>query len=826
MANYTGTSAHDTFNGTSGSDTFTGIGVGDKINGGAGDDTVSIDAGAITTAFLYDAIAAATNVGTAPYVYTSVRNVEHLGTLVTGSGDDSLTIGTAQGSYVWHAGAGTDTLRADYSSAATGIDTGITVNGYETHSAALGSTLAGLATDIDRVDITGSQYNDVLGGTAGNDILNGGAGDDALSFGNGGVDAIDGGDGYDSLINSFLGDTPTVYDAVQASTHAGFTLWNGSTVKNVETFSLTTGQGDDTVTVSAAQKNFLWIANGGSDRLVADYSGSAGGITMTWLASTPVGSDLRIVSAEMAANQNANAYGIESVWLTGSKFNDTLVGTAGDDKLDGNGGQDTIDGGAGWDSFIANYGSESHAITYDATAALTATGFTLYGGTSVKNVETFDLTTGSGDDTVMVTEANGAFTWHAGGGHDVLVANYSNAKSGITVVENHTHFDTYTTITASGTASPSANALDIEGLNITGSKFNDTIYGTSGQDSIDGGQGADFMAGGLGDDTYYVGNNFDVVQEGVNAGNDTVVSAVAAYTLTDNVENLILGQPAPGHPVPAVVALKAYGNALDNTLTGNSYGNVLDGKGGADIMMGFGGDDSYYVDNYGDVVSENANNGTDTVYSSLASYALTANVENLTLIGSADSQGSGNELANVIIGNAGNNQLNGNDGNDVLDGKGGADVMNGGKGDDTFYVDNAGDVIGEYANQGTDTVIASVTYSLAGINAENLTLTGTADLNATGNSYNNVLTGNSGHNVLTGGYGADTFVFAVGSGADTITDFSAGQGDTIDLHAYAGFAHTVTQSGNNAVIDFGHGNVITVLNTHANDAGFLSHIVW
>lgn len=134
----------------------------------------------------------------------------------------------------------------------------------------------------------------------------------------------------------------------------------------------------------------------------------------------------------------------------------------------------------------------------------------------------------------------------------------------------------------------------------------------------------------------------------------------------------------------------------------------------------------------------------------------------------------------------GNDTIYGNDGNDRLDGGTGADRMIGGRGDDTYVVDNKRDTVSESKNQGLDTVLSSITYTL-GSNVENLELTGTALINATGNSLANVLIGNSsantlngktGNDILTGGDGADRFVFNSKLNAttniDTITDFELG----------------------------------------------------
>ncbi|MDO8972770.1 hypothetical protein [Reyranella sp.] len=272
--------------------------------------------------------------------------------------------------------------------------------------------------------------------------------------------------------------------------------------------------------------------------------------------------------------------------------------------------------------------------------------------------------------------------------------------------------------------------------------------GDTGNDLLDGGTGADTMAGGLGDDTYVVDDEGDVVTEAADAGTDTVQSSID-YTLGDNLENLTLtGEAADGT-----------GNALNNVLTGNANDNVLDGGAGADTMIGGLGSDTYIVDSSDDVVTEGDDAGTDLVRAS-ATYTLSANVENLTLTGTADIHGTGNGVANVLTGNSGNN---------VLDGLGGIDTMAGGLGDDTYVVDVTGDVVVEEEGEGTDLVRSSASYTLTA-NVENLTLTGTADIDGTGNDLANELTGNDGANLLDGGAGADTMAGGLGDDTYVVDD--------------------------------------------------------
>jgi Ca2+-binding RTX toxin-like protein len=305
---------------------------------------------------------------------------------------------------------------------------------------------------------------------------------------------------------------------------------------------------------------------------------------------------------------------------------------------------------------------------------------------------------------------------------------------------------------------------------ITGTAGNDTLNGTSsadqlfglggddilngggGNDQLDGGTGADTMSGGTGSDIYFVDDAGDQVIEAAAQGTDEVRTILAAYALTANVENLrftgigsfdgtgndLSNDIRGGASADTIHGGDGYdylaGNEGNDSLYGGADGDTLVGGTGADYMEGGTGDDVYLVDNSGDVVFENAGEGVDWVYSTVAVYTLADNVENAQWnSGSGSFTVTGNGLDNILYGGSGADSLSGADGNDTIRGNGGADTVDGGNGDD-------------------------------------------------------LLNGNSGADVLTGGAGADTFVIGyydsgTGAAADRITDFASGT-DKIDLSAW------------------------------------------
>ena len=331
----------------------------------------------------------------------------------------------------------------------------------------------------------------------------------------------------------------------------------------------------------------------------------------------------------------------------------------------------------------------------------------------------------------------------------------------------------------------------------------DTGVRLNNSDILDGGAGADTMSGGFGNDTYIIDNIADVIEEVEGQGTDTVKSSIN-YVLGSTLEHLTL---------TGTDEISGTGNSKNNRLIGNTANNILlagdgndtlDGGGGIDTLVGGNGDDVYLVRNTETVIVEDGTSTNDTVRS-YVSYTLSNNLESLYLLGLGNLSGTGNSSDNLIVGNNEHNLLTGAAGNDTLNGGEGNDTLEGGLGDDTYYIDNVLDVIKESVNQGTDSVISSVSYTLAA-NFENLTLTGSADINATGNDTNNILTGNSGKNILVGGKGNDTYyvdnigdsvVEAENEGTDTVfSSVSLNLGNHIEHVTLTGTAN-IDVIGNN-----------------------------
>lgn len=346
--------------------------------------------------------------------------------------------------------------------------------------------------------------------------------------------------------------------------------------------------------------------------------------------------------------------------LTGNNQANMLDGGAGNDTLRGGSGSDVLIGGTGNDTMFGGTGDDSYWID------------------SAKDVIKEDAGPSGGVDTVLImTPSMPSYTLAAG------LENAEYRGAGPIRLTGNLAGNSITGGAGNDTIDGLAGGDTLAGMDgndlINGGDGIDTIYGGGGNDQLNGGNGNDWLeggggtnrlVGGAGDDTYVLANATNTIVENAGEGRDRVYSAVN-YTLGANLEDLVLTGGAK----------TATGNALANRIEGNAQANTINGGSGADMMAGGTADDTYIVDNAGDRVIENAGEGADRVVAGV-SFTLAANVESLTLTGTGALLGTGNSLANTMIGNDGSNVLRGLSANDWLSGGGGNDKLYGGQGAD------------------------------------------------------------------------------------------------------------------------------------------------
>ncbi len=575
--------------------------------------------------------------------------------------------------------------------------------------------------------IDGGDGDDYVSADVGNDSAIGGTGNDTLN-GEAGADTLDGGTGNDTLYGNEGNDTYL------------FAKGGG---RDIVYESSSTNDTADTLKLAGLNQTNVTFT-GDSNDLIVKVIGTTDQITISnelaisdpnsWVENFLFTDGTSLTRAQVLARlqtigTSANDY------LYGSDFGESMFGAAGNDQIYAYAGNDIIDGGDGNDYVSADVGNDS---------AIGGTGNDTLNGEA--GADTLDG--GAGNDTLYGNEGNDTYLFAKGGGQD--------------------------TIYESSSTNDTADTLKLVGLtqaNVT-----------------------------------FTGDSNDLIVKVIGTTDQITISNELAVNDPNSwVENFLFADGTSLTRAQMLTKLQTLGTTADDYLYGSDFGesmfgaagndqiyayagnDTIDGGAGNDYMDGGLGNDLYVVDSTGDSISEDVNGGIDTVQSSIT-YTLGDNVENLTLTGTTAINGIGNALNNLITGNAANNVLTGGDGNDTLNGAAGNDRLVGGNGNDVYYVDATGDVVVEATSQGTDTVIASVTYTLAA-NVENLTLNGTAALNGTGNTLNNVLTGNSGNNTLSGLAGDDTL--NGGAGVDTLI---GGIGN--DVYVIDTTTDTITENAN------------------------------
>lgn len=610
----------------------------------------------------------------------------------------------------------------------------LTFNNYATLSyitIAYGATIENAIGSNFADNIVGNDVANKLEGRAGNDTLDGGLGADDM-IGGLGDDIYYVENTLDKVTELANEGTDTVFSKLASTTLAA----------NVENLVLqSTGAAN---ALGNAQNNVIYAGagnnsiNGGNGTDTVNYSYATSAVTVS-LAVSGVQATGGSGSDTLTSIEN----------LTGSDFADTLTGNTGNNVINGGKGADSMAGGAGDDSYYIDVAGDT--VSEDVNAGTDKVYSYLTAYTLGDNVENLELL-------------------------------------------------------FNGNADGTGNALDNI---ITGNAFNNVL---------NGGLGANTLIGGLGDDTYIVKTEADQVIENQSEGTDIIHSLSTAYTLRDNVENgrviangtsnltgnsldntiyagngnnklnggtggvdtvdysyssagvtldlsLTTAQATGGSGSDTLLNfLNLTDSSFDDVLTGNSGNNMINGLAGNDAMVGGAGDDTYFVDSSSDSVTENANEGIDTVNSYANTFTLGNNIENGRILSTSTSNLSGNSLNNTIYAGSGNNVLNGLSGSDTVD----------------YLYSTAGVTVTLASNDAQTTGGSGTDYVR---NFENINGTAFNDV-LTGNALDNILNGRSGADTMSGGAGNDIYyVDLIGDSGDQIIELANEGIDTVYLNA-------------------------------------------
>jgi Ca2+-binding RTX toxin-like protein len=573
-----------------------------------------------------------------------------------------------------------------------------------TGDASWGDALYGLAGD------------DVLEGQGGNDFLHGGQGNDLLYGGSGNDEYLfERGDGHDTIGESSGDDTVRFGGSISAS--------DISIDRDGDHLLLRVAGSDDTLTINHyfTESFSFSFANATYSRWHPDYR----------VESFVFEDGSRLpTAAEIVSSYSIMGSG-DADDLSGTAFTDVIHGTGGDDVLHGLEGDDTLYGNDGADFLFGGSGDDN-----------------LVGGNGNDT-----LAGGAGSD-ILLGEA-GDDVLSGGAGSDILVGGLGADSYLYYQGDGHEEIYDY----GSTSADQADRIVFGPGINLS-----DLIFSRWGND-LD----LTLPGGGITINRHFESPNYSV--ERLEFADGSVIG------LTD----VQFGGGVMNGSVEDSILLGSYGN---DTLNGGAGNDWLDGSAGSDRMVGGPGDDHYLVDYRRDIVTEEADEGIDTVYSTI-SYSLTSNVEILVLAGSSATKAVDNTLDNLLIGNGAANTLTGGIGNDILIAGAGADTLK----------DTAG-----------------CNLLSGGEDADTLT----------GGAGSEIFIGGTGDDILTTGSGADVIVFNRGDGSDLVNG-SVGSDNTLSLGGGIAYAElSLSKVSSDLILDLGQGDQITFKNWYAKKADYRS----